>query len=239
VTNAVPLTSQVVHLDFIALSETATAEAVEDLISEAAGLTQIDSVQLAGVIQVDKAASNGGQTKTAPTLERAGSDLMASASGVSPQAAASDFDLAFFFVLDRFTSLEPFGTDPRYIRFLQGKAARILRAFAGADIALTAPFPEVGPYAACLALMAPDQTYDWEVRSALESWTRSQAIEAQPSLSREGADNRAANAIGLAIGERQRYRGCVLSFTTTASTPGRLADRRFESTLIAGRATRF
>jgi hypothetical protein len=249
----------VVHLDFIALSETATAEAVEDLISEAAGLTQIDSVQLAGVIRAEKAASIGAEAQTAPTLEGVGSNLLLPTTGLPPHAAASDFDLAFFFVLDRFTSLEPFGTDPRYIRFLQGKAARILRAFAGADIALTAPFPEVEPYATCLALMAPDQTYDWEVRSALESWTRQTippheaepgrsgpgAMSSDPSLSREGtgpsseAQRPAANAIGLAIGERQRYRGCVLSFTTTTSTPGRLADRRFESTLIAGRTTRF
>jgi hypothetical protein len=278
----------VVHLDFIALSESATTEAVEDLISEAAGLTQLESVLLAGVIRTERAlpdadvrhreepgrsgpgvrstphaSSSQGVHANAPgaqpTLSRVGADP-----GVSPHTAASDFDLAFFFVLDRFTSLEPFGTDPRYIRFLQGKAARILRAFAGADIALTAPFPEVEPYATCLALMAPDQTYDWEVRSALESWTRqtippheaepgrsgpgalsSDPLSSDPSLSREGtgpsseAPRPAANAIGLAIGERQRYRGCVLSFTTTASTPGRLADRRFESTLIAGRTTRF
>jgi hypothetical protein len=186
-------------------------------------------------------------------------------SGVPP-APTSDFDLAFFFVLDGFTSLEPFGTDPLYIRFLQGKVARILRAFAGADIALDAPFPDVASYATCLALMAPEQTYDWEVRTALETWAHQQhraqpgrsgpggttqpggsgsvsttqlgrsgpGAESQPSLSREDAQS----AIGLAIGERQRYRGCVLSFTTTEPAPERLADRRFESTLIAGRATR-
>jgi hypothetical protein len=240
----------VVHLDFIALSESATAEAVEDLISEAAGLTQIESVLQAGVIRTAAATSEGftrhrSDQSAEPSASRQGLAPLSEIGEGPGVRSVSDFDLAFFFVLDRFTSLEPFGTDPRYIRFLQGKAARILRAFAGADIALTAPFPEVGPYATCLALMAPDETYDWEVRSALESWTRAEALEAPPGGSAasatpaSGTNASATYAIGLAIGERQRYRGCVLSFTTTASTPGRLADRRFESTLIAGRTTRF
>ena len=102
---------------------------------------------------------------------------------------------------------------------MQGKAAPLLRGFAGADVALTAPFPDVGAFAACLALAAPDETYDWEVRDALEGWAGD-----------------AAAAVGLAIGERQRYRGCVLRFTSDDQMPPALADRRFEPTLIAGRA---
>ncbi|MGE0687734.1 MAG: hypothetical protein AB7P33_13395 [Dehalococcoidia bacterium] len=250
-------TTQVVHLDFIALSATATADAVEDLIAEAAGLTQLASVQVAGVIRTATATREALEARTTeasaappqPTPSRVGTPPHAQSAGVP----VSDFDLAFFFVLDGFTSLEPFGTDPRYIRFLQGKVARLLRGFAGADVALSAPFPDVQPFATCLALMAPEQTYDWEVRAALESWTRQAGDppRAQPHLSREGglntpdasaspslASQAALNAIGLAIGERQRYRGCVLSFTTTETTPERPADRRFESTLIAGHATR-
>jgi hypothetical protein len=115
--------------------------------------------------------------------------------------ADSDFDLAFFFVLDSFSALEPFGTNPAYTRFLQGTIAPLLRSFAGADVALDAPFPEVGPFAACLALSAPEETYDWEVHAALHSW-------APPP-----------SALGLAVGERQRYRGCVVRFSADEFTP--------------------
>jgi hypothetical protein len=48
----------------------------------------------------------------------------------------------------------------------------------------------------------------------------------------------ATSAIGLAIGERQRYRGCVLTFSSIPITAERIANRRFTSTLIAGRAAR-
>jgi hypothetical protein len=349
-----------VHLDFIALAETATPEAVEDLIREAANLTSLPSVQLAGLIRsntshlanigtsssplspsfpgrrrgagdegtpTEQSSTTSEQASLSPSFpgrsagagsEGTPTEHSNTAEGVAPlseigegpgvRSAASDFDLAFFFVLDAFTSLEPFGTDAAYIRFLQGKAARILRGFAGADIALDQPFPDIGPNATCLALIAPDQTYDWEVRAALESWaqrTRPQPplsrgretppsaepsgsmpdagaepplsrggeippsapsgsmpdAGAQPPLSRGGENppgtqpgrdnphraepgrsgpgvNSPSTAIGLAIGERQRYRGCVLSFTTTETAPQRIAGRRFQSSLITGRASR-
>lgn len=134
---------------------------------------------------------------------------------------ASDFDLAFFFVLDGFTSLEPFGTNEGYIRFLQGRVARMLRAFAGADVVLREPFPTVGPYAACLALAAPDETYDWEVWAALEGWEAG-----LPAV------------IGLAVGERQRYRGCVLRFSDSPVSASRPADDRFGTSLVTGATQR-
>ena len=43
-------------------------------------------------------------------------------------------------MLEGFTYLEPFGTDARYVRFLQGTVAPRLKAFAGADVSLDAPF---------------------------------------------------------------------------------------------------
>ena len=50
-TNPASTTTQVVHLDFIALAETATEAAIEELIQEAAGLKALESVQVVGVIR--------------------------------------------------------------------------------------------------------------------------------------------------------------------------------------------
>jgi hypothetical protein len=110
----------------------------------------------------------------------------------------SDFDLAFFFVLDSFTGLEAFGTDARYIRWLQGGVARSLRSFGGADIQLFEPYEGSAPFGALVALAATPQTYDWQVRDALTKWT---------------AGGRALS--GLAVGERQRYRGLGIMLSET------------------------
>jgi hypothetical protein len=280
VTNPAPTTTQVVHLDFIALADHVSDADIEDLIAEAATLTQLENVITAGVIR-----ANSNEHRAQPPLSRRGASTSppgasAAAAGVLPFAQSSDFDLAFFFVLETFTSLEPFGTNERYIHFLQGKVARMLRSFAGADIALQQAFPPLQPHASCLAVIAPDETYDWEIRTALEAWaTETEAASrAESPLSRGGVvssldapastparegvvsspDAPASiptpgvvsspdvpaptpapvSAIGLAIGERQRYRGCVLNFTTAPVTAKRIANRQLTSTLIAGRAAR-
>ena len=76
--------------------------------------------------------------------------------GLIEAADNSDYDLAVFFLLDAFTSLEPFGTDPRYSQFLQGSVAPVLRGFAGADVKLESDLHiKEGP-SAFLALAAPD-----------------------------------------------------------------------------------
>jgi hypothetical protein len=252
VTNPAPTTTQVVHLDFIALADHVSDADIEDLIAEAATLTQLENVITAGVIR-----ANSSERRAQPPLSRGGASTSspgasAAAAGVPPFAQSSDFDLAFFFVLYTFTSLVPFGTNERYIHFLQGKVARMLRSFAGADIALQQAFPPLQPHASCLAVIAPDETYDWEIRSALESWATeteqaAQPSRAEPPLSRGGISSSPdvpaptpapVSAIGLAIGERQRYRGCVLNFTTAPVTAKRIANRQLTSTLIAGRAAR-
>jgi hypothetical protein len=120
------------------------------------------------------------------------------ACGLVENGGASDFDLAFFFVVDSPSNLEAFGTNERYIRFLQGGLARALRAFGGADVQLTTPFAGGADYAACLAVAAPPQTYDWQVRDALASWCATAA----------------GCMSGLAIGERQRYRGIGIMFSS-------------------------
>lgn len=132
----------------------------------------------------------------------------------------SDFDLGVYFVLEGFTFLEPFGTDARYVRFLQGTIAPRLKAFAGADVSLDAPFEASLPYAACIALEAPPRTYDWEVRDRLSSWA--EAVEGE-------------RVIGLAVGERQRYRGLAMVFTDGAMPSTPVAH---EGTLVAGKARR-
>ena len=137
-------------------------------------------------------------------------------------AAGSDFDLVFYFLLPDFMALEPFGTDMRYAGFLQGAVAPRLKAFAGADVRLEDDFAADGAGAACLALMAPEETYDWEVREALQAW--------------RDASGGASGATGLAVGEKQMYRGAALIFGTALNPAERPDATRFRSTLIAGTA---
>jgi hypothetical protein len=48
--------------------------------------------------------------------------------------------------------------------------------------------------------VAPDESYDWEVSDALSQWAATQAE---------------SFVVGVAVGERQRYRGVALVFTAT------------------------
>jgi hypothetical protein len=134
----------------------------------------------------------------------------------------SDYNLAFYFLLPDFLALEPFGTDPRYSRFLQKDVAPVLRSFAGADLLLEQDLrPRAGP-AACIALTAPAETYDWEVREALDAWAEQLGAEAR--------------ATGLAAGERQRYRGACLAFGGNTAVAAPIPDSRFHTTLVRGNA---
>ncbi len=144
--------------------------------------------------------------------------------GVIKAEAESDFDLAFLFLLPGFTDLEPFGTDPRYVRFLQGSVAPVLRAFAGADVKLEDDLVFADGTAACLALIAPEETYDWEVRDALEAWAGNLSPD--------------AIAVGIAVGERQQYRGVSIAFGGHASTAAKPEAGSFRPALIRGTARR-
>lgn len=141
--------------------------------------------------------------------------------GVIEADDESDFDVAVWFLLREFTVLEPFGTDPRYSQFLQGTVATMLSSFAGADVRLEDDFNGRGGPAACLALMGPEEAYDFEVREALEAWADG-----------NGGD---AGGIGVAVGERQQYRGAAIVFGL-ASRPKKPDTPPFRATLIRGEA---
>jgi len=142
--------------------------------------------------------------------------------GVIEGEAGSDFDLAFYFVLSEFAALEPFGTDPRYSRFLQGAVAPRLKGFAGADVRLEDDFAADGSLGAVIALIGPDETYDWEVRDALLAWAQE-----------TGAPR---TVVGLAAGERQLYRGVALAFGDTLQAASAPDPERFRATKVGGRA---
>lgn len=142
--------------------------------------------------------------------------------GVIQADSPSEFDIAFWFLLPEFTALEPFGTDPRYSRFLQGNVAPVLRGFAGADVTLGTEFESIDGPAACLALMGPDEAYDFEVRETLTAWAEGL-----------GPDR---TAIGLAVGEKQMYRGAGLAFGGDAATAATPDAGPFRATLISGQA---
>lgn len=137
--------------------------------------------------------------------------------GVIEGEDGSDFDAAFWFLLRDFLALEPFGTHTRYTRFLQGTVAPLISGFAGADVKLGADFMGSDGPAACLALMGPDEAYDFEVEQALEAWAGD-----TPS------------AIGLAVGEKQLYRGAAIAFGNSGLERPELPA--FRATLIRGTA---
>lgn len=132
--------------------------------------------------------------------------------------AGQEFDVAFFFLLADLSGLERFGTDTRYSRFLQADVAPVLRSLAGIDVSLEADLPPDGR-AACITLAAPDHTYDFELRAALDAWSRASGGTA---------------AIGLAVGERQRYRGLAL-VSGDAVAPPEPPGGRFGATILTGK----
>src|SRR5262249_8486869 len=116
-----------------------------------------------------------------------------------------DADLVLFFAIEGLGGLEAFGTDPRYVAFLQKTVAPVLSGLSGADVLLDGAFPAIGNFGACLALTAPAATYDWQVRNDLGDWAKVVAPD--------------ASALGLAVGERQRYRGVAVAFPHELKTP--------------------
>jgi hypothetical protein len=183
----------VLHLDFVSLNDSTDLGDRNQLIEAAAQLAELPQVEVVGVIEANATESD------------------------------SDFELAFYFLLPEFTALEPFGTDARYVAFLQGAVAPRLKAFAGADVRLEDEFSADGDFAACLAIMAPEQTYDWEIREALQGWCGK-------------VDGSAA--IGIAVGEKQLYRGAALVFSEVPHTAKRPDTGRFRTTLISGKMRR-
>ena len=140
----------------------------------------------------------------------------------SDEASGSDFDLVVYYLLADFTALEPFGTDPQYTAFLQGTVAPRLRAFTGADVRLDEDWPGSEDYGACLALIAPEETYDWEVREALQEWRDAKPAE--------------VTSLGLAVGEKQLYRGAALVFGDRGVVSSERGTPRFPATLVQGQA---
>ena len=141
--------------------------------------------------------------------------------GAIKGSAASDYDLAVYCLVATFMDLEPFGTHPRYTRFLQGTVAPYLRAFSGADVRLDGPLVDSKPFGACIAAEAAAETYDWEVSQQLAGWAESF----------DGA------VVGLAIGERQRYRGVALGFSDRPLI-SRPSLQGFDLTYVSGAARR-
>lgn len=144
--------------------------------------------------------------------------------GLIEATEESDYDLVVYFLLDTFASLEPFGTDARYSQFLQGSVAPVLRGFAGADVKLETDLKMIDGPAALMAIAAPDETYDWEVREALELWTQ--------SLRATGV------AIGVAVGERLRYRGAGIAYGGDALAAIHPPNSPYSTTIVCGRARR-
>ena len=143
--------------------------------------------------------------------------------GVLDGVAGSDFDLVFFFVLPGYEALEPFGTDPRYVAFLQKHVAPTLKAFAGADVSVEGDVELPSrAIAACIALTAPEETYDFEIREALEGWVRDACVM--------------LSTVGLSVGEVRGYRGVALIFGEGAIGRERPVRNTFRVTYVWGGA---
>ena len=153
-----------------------------------------------------------------------GSITGAQSIGLIEADAGSDFDLALLCFLAGPGELEAFGTDERYARFLHTSLAPLLGALAGVDVQLEDELAPDDGYLACLAIAAPAETYDWEVRALLDTWLE----RLRPQ----------ASAAGLAIGERQRYRGLALALSQQPLAALRPAELQLTSSLICGRLSR-
>ena len=110
------------------------------------------------------------------------------------------------------------------MHFLQAELAPVLKALAGADVILDGDFSASGERGACLALAARPETYDWEIRERLLRWAETQAD--------------VGSAMGLATGERQRYRGLAVAFGGTDWRPARPSDAGMEAVFLTGRVRR-
>ncbi|MDI6856756.1 MAG: hypothetical protein QME71_00325 [Dehalococcoidia bacterium] len=107
--------------------------------------------------------------------------------------AGSTHDLALFAYLADAAALERFGTDARYMRFLQQSFLPAVGDFVTMDIVIDdGPLPENRPSALCFCLNVAPATYDWQVRSLLERFI------AAPGAS--------AASLGMALNDRQPYR---------------------------------
>jgi hypothetical protein len=142
------------------------------------------------------------------------------AAGVIDGQPGSDADLLTFFLLPDLARLEAFGTDPRYTSFLQKTIAPVLLGLSGADVELQSPFPEGAATAACLVVAARDTTYDWQIKADLGGWA-------------------AGVAVGLAVGDRQRYRGLAIFFSNNLPAPLPAAPLGYGALVVAGPAQRF
>ena len=138
--------------------------------------------------------------------------------------AGSDFDVVLLFAVESLQALEHFGTDTRYVRLLRGDAAPALSALAGADVRLESSLPVPGPYAACLAIETAEETYDWQVKDALQAWA-------------DGVAGATA-AVGLASTERQRFRGLAFCAAAGPISRPRGLPAGFVGTYVGGRARR-
>ena len=142
--------------------------------------------------------------------------------GAIEDSSSSGFDLAFYFVLPDLSALEDFGTNPQYVRFLQGAVAPVLRGLGGADLQMAGELLPGATYAACLALASPPEVYDWQIRKALEDWVAASGAE--------------THAVGLAAGELRRYRGAAFAFFRSEPASIPQAPGGFIATLLAGKA---
>jgi hypothetical protein len=178
-------------------------------------------------LHVDFISLGDATGKAMKTILQAASELSEMEPVVEARAIearpGADFDLAVCFLLRSTADLEPFGTDARYVRFLQGIVAPKLSAFSGASVRLDGAFPGPMGYAGCLAVEAPEETYAWEISEKLAGWCR-----AQPGV----------GVAGLAIGERQRYRGLAIVFADQEFASSQPAIDGLDVTFVAGPARR-
>ena len=156
--------------------------------------------------------ASAGELATLPNVDRV---------GVIEADAPDDFDVAFFFVLRGYDSLELFGTDATYAAFLQTRVAPLLRGLAGADVRLEKDLPSIKAYGGCLALAAPPTTYDWELSAHLNAWLQKHGLN---------------GTTGLAIGEHGRFRGLAIAFAGAALEVEAPVQKPFGPSLISGRA---
>ena len=151
---------------------------------------------------------------------------------VEGTGGVSTHDLGLFVYLRDAAALERFGTHPLLMEYLQQSFLPVVEDFVSMDVAVEGGPVEGYGAALCFCLDFRPDTYDWQVRSALEQ------------LAGNTYGRLLGAGVGVALNQRQPFRAGGLVFAVSAADlsdvhlppPGADAASRFVA--VAGAASR-
>jgi len=119
--------------------------------------------------------------------------------------SVSTHDLGLFVYLRDAAALEQFGTHPLLMKYLQQSFLPVVEDFVSMDVAVEGEPVERYGVALCFCLDFRPDTYDWQVRSALEQ------------LAGNTYGRLLGASVGVALNQRQPFRAGGLVFAASPS----------------------